>query len=62
VDVVKNPMTAASSQEGGSDTSTTDSGPSENLGQAFARDRVDAGLRRCRYRLMAGCAEGRDEL
>ena len=38
-----------------------DSGPSQNLGQALTRDRVDARLRRCRHRLVTGRAQRRDE-
>jgi len=58
VDVSKNLSTAASSNDGEFDTSTTTARAGEDFGQALARERVDARVRRRRHRLMALLNEG----
>ena len=62
VDVSKNSSTAASSNEGEFDTSTTTDAPAKDLGQSLAGERVDARVGRRRDRLVAVLVELGHEL
>jgi len=62
VDVVKNSMTADSSNDGEFETSTTTDAALEGLSQALASEGVDARVWRCRHGLMALLPQSAHEL